>query len=408
MDSIRLAFLKLAELEGTPRHVKALLRYLQDKGVEVKEFVLNRENVQETVNQLSDFKPLFTMDINGTGIIFADQEGKKVPFYDLFGVVHMSFFMEDPLLHFPQLLDAAGSQNFLALITDLRYIETLRMFGFQNISYMTPFLDFSQIPEPSKERDIEMAFTGPVIDPQIIVNAARQNLSEEFFPYFLETGEFLFRNPEVNILYASEYVLSLFNPEFQQKFNEWRQKEREAYLRLLNDIGIYATARKRWYVVSFLDGINLKIIGEFQGELKEDHEVINIKNHEELLEVLGRTYLTITSFPHTVPSGIGFLPLEIGAMGSAPMLDFRGTLPAYFDLEKEAITYMPLDRADIEEKLLYFMDNIGEAEEIGKAARDRVVNNFRVDDRGEFLFRMMNDIIKQAQEQQQTQEQPQE
>ncbi len=396
---MKLAFLKVAELEGTPRHVRALLRYLQDRGVEVREFLINGENVQETVNQLSEFQPIFTMDINGTGIIFADQEGKRVPFYDLFGVVHMSFFMEDPLLHFPQLLDAAGSQNFLALITDLRYIETLRMFGFQNISYMTPFLDFSSLPEPSAERDLEIAFTGPVIDPQIIIDAARQNMSEDFFPYFLETGEFLFRNPEVNVLYASEYVLSLFNPEFQQKFNEWRNKEKESYLRLLNDIGIYATARKRWYAVSFLEGVNLKIVGEFRGQLREDHELIEVKNHKELMEVFGRTYITITSFPHTVPTGIGFTPLEIAAMGSAPMIDFRGTLPAYFDLEKEAISYMPLDRADIEEKILFFLDNIDEAAQIGEAARDRVINSFRVDDRGEFLYKMMNDILSQAQKQ---------
>ncbi len=397
---MKLAFLKIEELEGTPKHVRALLRYLQDKGVEVKEFRLNQENIQETVDQLSEFQPIFTMDINGTGIIFAQQDGKKVPFYDLFGVVHMSFFMEDPLLHFPQLLDAAGSRNLLALITDLRYIETLRMFGFQNISYITPFLDFSEIPQPSKERDLDIVFTGPVIDPQIIIDAARQNLNEEFFPYFLETGEFLFRNPEVNILYASEYVLSMFNPEFQQKFNEWRNKEKDNYLRLLNDIGIYATARKRWYVVSFLEGINLKIVGEFRGELREDHEVINVSNHRELMDVFGRSHITITSFPHTVPTGIGFTPLEIAAMASAPMLDFRGTLPAYFDLEKEAISYMPLDRADIEEKVLYFLDNLEEALEIGRAAQERVLSSFRVDDRGEFLFKMMNDILKQAQQEQ--------
>jgi hypothetical protein len=393
---MKLAFLKIAELEGTPRHVRALLRYLEAKGVEVREFLLKQDNVQETVNELSEFQPIFTMDINGTGILFAEQEGKKVPFYDLFGVVHMSFFMEDPLLHFPQLLDAAGSRNLLALITDLRYIETLRMFGFQNISYITPFLDFTAIPEPSKERDLEVVFTGPVIDPQIIIDAARQNMDSDMFPYFLETGEFLFRNPEVNLLYAAEYVLSMFNPEFQQKFNEWRNKDRVSYLKLLNDIGIYATARKRWYVVSFLEGINLKIVGEFRGELREDHEVVNVSNHGELLEIFGRSHITITSFPHTVPTGIGFTPLEIAAMGSAPMLDFRGTLPAYFDLEREAISYMPLDRADIEEKILYFMDNLQEALQIGKAAQERVLSNFRVDDRGEFIFKMMNDILSQA------------
>ena len=400
---MRLAFFKVGEIQGSLKHIKALIDYLKERGVEIKEIELDPKNVQKAVEELQEFRPAFTMDLNATGIIIGEQEGKKTPLYDIFGFVHFSFFTEDPLLHFPNLY-GLQHRNLVALITDIRYADSLRMLGVENISYLTPFLDFSLFPRPQSERDIDIAFLGPVIDPQIIIDSVRKNLPENIFPVFVETGEFMFRNPEVNSITALNYVLGLFNPQIQQEFEKWRKESEEAFLRLLNDTAIYATMRKRWYLVNFLEGINLKIVGEYQGELKEDHENIKVNSYEELLEIYGRSYLTVMSFPHTVPSGIGFTPLEVSAMGSAPMIDYRGTLPGFFSPGEEIIPYMPLDRADIEEKVLYYLDNLEEAKEIGERAKNAVVERYRVDDRGEFLYNMMKDIVSQAQVQQENKE----
>ena len=400
---MRLAFLKVGEPQGSLKHVKVLIDYLKERGVEFKEIELDPGNVQKTVEELQEFRPAFTMDLNATGIIVGEQEGKKTPLYDIFGFVHFSFFTEDPLLHFPNLF-GLQHRNLIALVTDIKYADSLRMLGVENISYLTPFLDFSVFPQAPEERDIDIAFLGPVIDPQIIVNSVQKSLPENIFPLFIETGEYMFRNPEVNAVTALNYVLGLFNPQVQQEFSDWRQKNEEAFLRLLNDTAIYATMRKRWYLVNFLDGINLKIVGEFQGELKEDHENIKVNSYEELLDIYGRSYITVMSFPHTVPSGIGFTPLEVSAMGSAPMIDYRGTLPGFLTPGEEVIPYMPLDRADIEEKVLYYLDNLEEAKEIGEKAKNAVIERYRVDDRGEFLFNMMKDIVSQAQQQAQVQQ----
>ena len=400
---MRLAFLKVGEPQGSLKHVKVLIDYLKERGVEFKEIELDPENVQKTVEELQEFRPAFTMDLNATGIIVGEQEGKKTPLYDIFGFVHFSFFTEDPLLHFPNLF-GLQHRNLIALVTDIKYADSLRMLGVENISYLTPFLDFSVFPQAPEERDIDIAFLGPVIDPQIIVNSVQKSLPENIFPLFIETGEYMFRNPEVNAVTALNYVLGLFNPQVQQEFSDWRQKNEEAFLRLLNDTAIYATMRKRWYLVNFLDGINLKIVGEFQGELKEDHENIKVNSYEELLDIYGRSYITVMSFPHTVPSGIGFTPLEVSAMGSAPMIDYRGTLPGFLTPGEEVIPYMPLDRADIEEKVLYYLDNLEEAREIGEKAKNAVIERYRVDDRGEFLYNMMKDIVSQAQQQAQVQQ----
>ena len=396
---MRLAFFKVGDPQGSLAHINALFKYLESKGVEIKEIELDPQNVQEAVEKLHEYRPHFTMDLNATGIIVGEQDGKKLPIYDMLGFAHISIFTEDPLLHFPNIYGVESHNNLIAVATDIRYVDSLKFLGVNNISYITPFLDFSLFPKPVEERDIEVAFFGPVVDPQIVASAVQKNLPENIFTLFMEVGEFMFRNPEVNSLTALNYILGIFNPQFQQEFMEWRQKEEEAFLRLLNDVSIYATMRKRWFILNFLEGIDLKIVGEFQGELREDHEHIKISSYEDLLSIYGRTNLTIASFPHTVPSGIGFTPLEISAMGSAPMLDFRGTLPGFLIPGEEVITYNPLDRAEIEEKLLYYLDNPQELMDIAHRAKEATLNRYRVDDRGEFIYNVLKDIHKTIEEQ---------
>ncbi|HIC97888.1 MAG TPA: glycosyltransferase family 1 protein [Aquificaceae bacterium] len=392
---MRLAFLRVGKLEGNLRHINALLGYLRDRGVEVREIELRKDNVQKVMEELSEFRPAFTMDLNATGIIVGEQDGEKKPIYDIFGFVHLSFFTEDPMLHFPN-IHGLKHRNFIALITDIKHTDSLRALGIENVSYMTPFLDFSLFPKPEAERDINIIFLGPVLDPGIVLDSVQKNLPDKVFPLFVETGEYMFRNPEVNALTATDYVLSLMNPHFKQEFLKWKRENEEAFFRFLNDVSIYATMRKRWYLIGFLEGINLKIVGEFRGELKEDHEHVEVRTYEDLLGFYGRSYITMMSFPHTVPSGIGFTPLEVAVMGSAPMVDLRGTLSGFLSPEEEVIAYMPLDRADIEEKVLYYLDNLHEAREIGERASRGVVERYRVDDRGEFLFNMMKDLLERA------------
>ncbi len=392
---MRIALLKIAPFEGNLRHLNALFDYLKNKGVELREITLDPNNVQKVVEEIQEFRPAFTFDVNGTGIIVAEKDGQKKPLYDILGFIHVSIFVEEPNLHFPNLF-GLEHQNLIALVTDVRYVESLRVLGIKNVSYITPFLEFSIFPEPEKERDIDVIFLGPVIDPQIIVDAVSKNLPEKIFPLFMETAEFMFRNPEVSVWHALDIVLSIFNPQFQEEFAKWRQEKPQDFLRMVNDIAMLATMRKRWFLISFLEGINLKIVGDFRGDLMEDHERIETKDHDELLKIFGRTRISILSFPHTVPSGIGITPLEVCAMASAPMIDFRGTLPGFLVPEKEVIPYLPLDRADIEEKILYYLDNPQEAEEIGKNAQKAVLDRYRVDDRAEFVYKTLKDIFDQA------------
>lgn len=401
---MRIAFLRQGEELGINRHVYSLFDHLKEQGAEVKDLDLSEGDLQDRVQELLDFSPYFTLDLNGSSIVFGEREGERVPIFDAFGFVHVSLFVDEPLFHFPILLETKSANNFLPVVADLKYADSLRFLGHERGTfYITPFIDPKRMPSIPEEKDIEALFLGPAIDPQILVQQVAQNLKENLVPYFFEVGEFLFRNPEAHILYASEYILSMFNQNFQEEFSKWRQENPQDYLRLLNDISLYATARKRWYILSFLEGINLKIVGAFEGELKEGHEHISTNNWEEALELIGRSHITILSYPHAVPTGVGFVPLEVAFMGSAPMVDFRSTLPGFFSPGEEVITYLPLDRADIEEKIVYYLENLQEAREIGQRARERVLQNYTPKDRAEFLYNIFQDILAQAQSQQNSQ-----
>ncbi len=395
---MRIALLTQGKDLGINRHILAFIELFRERGVEVQDFDLTEGNLQEVVSRLLDFSPLFTLDLNGSCVVFGERDGERLPIFDAFGFVHVSLFTDEPLFHFPTLFDLRRANNFLPVVTDLKYADSLRFLGHERGTfYITPFVDPSQMIKPSEERDIQAVFLGPVVDPNIIAQQVAKNLKEEYIPYFFEVGEFLFRNPEAHILYVSEYILSMFNQSFQEEFNKWRQENPQDYVRFLNDISFYATARKRWYILNFLEGINLKIVGLFEGDLKEGHEHVPIESWDQALEIIGRSYTTILSYPHAVPTGVGFAPLEVAYMGSAPFIDFRATLPGFFTPDQEIITYLPLDRADIEEKVVYYLENPQEAVEIGQRAREKVLQNYTPQDRAEFFYKMFEDILSQAQ-----------
>lgn len=394
---MKIAFLKTGNETGPNRHILALFRHFQNKGLQVKEFDLTNGDIQQTVNQMLEFSPTFSLDVNGAGVIVGQQGEERIPICDAFGFVHVSIFTDDPLLYFPTLLDMRTASNFLPVLCDLKYMDSLRMLGInKGLFYITPFVEREFMREPEGEKDIEVVFVGPVSDPEVLARQVMNNLQEHLIPFFFEVAEFMFRNPEVSVHVASEYILSMFHQNFQEEINKWRNEKPEEYLRLLNDISIYATSKKRWYLLSFLDGIDLKIVGEFQGELREGHEILPTSSYEDFLEVLGRSYMAILSFPFSVPSGIGFTPLEVGFMGCAPLIDYRMTLQGFLTPGSECIAYLPLDRADIEEKILYYLEHPDEALSIGQSARQKVLERFTPEDRGDFLISVFEQILEGA------------
>jgi len=396
---MRIAFLKVGEYEGVLRHFKAFAGRFREKGAEVLELDIGQGDLNERVKELENFRPMFCVDLNATGVITASQEDKRFALSDAMGFVHVSIFADEPLFNFEPLLDMRNANNFLPVVCDLKYADSLAFLGIkQPPSYITPFLDLSQMREPAQDREIPLAFFGPVIDPNIIAGHVSENYKQEFLGIFFEVGEFLFRNPEVHVLHAHDYILSMFNPTLQEEYAKWREENPKDFLNFLNLISVYATAKKRWFLLSFLDGMELKVFGGIQGTPFEGHEEVVPKDWTELLELLGQTQLVITSYPHGVPTGVGFSPLEIAYMGCALMVDYRATLPGFFVPDEEVITYLPLDRAEIEEKVLFYLENPDKALEIGARARQKVFERYTFEDRADFLYDLFSNILANAQQ----------
>ncbi len=395
---MRIAFLKTGQEQGVGRHILSLLSTIRNKGHETLEIDLTQGDIGEKVKELSHFAPQFVLDMNSTGFIVGQQEdGKKVALCDTMGFAHVGMFTDEPLFYFPSLLDAAAANNFLPVVCDLKYADTLRFLGLdRGYFYITPFIDREKMLEPEGDKDFPVSFLGPVIHPDLVAQSVLQNLKEEFAPLFFEVGDFLFRNPEAHLLYAFDYIFSMFNPTLQESFLRWRQENPQNFLKFLKDVSVYATSKKRWYILSFLEGIGVRIIGGVQGELPEGHQEIEVSSWEELLRVYDRSMLSILVYPHTVPTGIGFSPLEACYMQTAVMVDYRATLPGFLLPDQEVITFLPLDRAEIEEKVLYYLDNPQDALEIAQRGRRKIIEKFSYEDRAEFLLGLFENLLKQA------------
>jgi len=395
---MKIAFLRPGELGVPAKHVYAVLDYLREKGAEIREYNLKERDPQSVVRELEEWRPLFLMDTNGTGIIVGEKEGKKYILSDLLGIVHISIFVDDPLLFYPAFEGVEKPQNYIAFITDLKHTDSLNLLGISNVSYISPFVNENLFPEPEKEKDIEIAFVGPVIDPQIIVNAVSQNYPQEIMPFFFETGEFMFRNPEVHVLTAFNYVFGLFNPKVQEQFNKWHEKNPSLFYKFLNDIAAYTTMRRKIYLLHFLEGMEVKILGDYQGNLFEGHEAIKVSSYEQLLKYYSSSNLVIFVSPQTIPTGFSFIPLEALYMGSTVMTDFKGTIPGFLKPDEEIITFAPLDRADLEEKVLFYLENRESLQNIAEKGQKAVKERFKVNDRAEFIYNVLKDIERRFEE----------
>jgi hypothetical protein len=374
--------------------IESLKEGIPGEKFDLKTFKVDTANVAKTVKEIEDFKPLFTVDFNTKGIIWGEREKEKKPLQDVLGTVHLTIFTEDPIFHGENLLNLRGSTNTVFLITDLRYGQFLASLGFANIFYFTPCVNLRLIP-PKTEKDINLVFVGDAVEPAALIENWKQFMDKAVIDFAVEVGEFCFRNPEVSPLFAVEYILPLMNPQFQENFNKFRQENPAAYFAWLANVAIYTTARRNWFILSFLEGTDLTIVGRVEGTLPEGANIADIKTFEDRLAYINRAKIGLTAFPAFVPSGIGFTPLEIAACETAPMINFRSTLPSFFKPQEEIIVYNPLDRMDIEEKLLFYLENEEDRKIIAENAAKAVKDRFTCTDRVDFFKELMENIYQQ-------------
>jgi spore maturation protein CgeB len=194
------------------------------------------------------------------------------------------------------------------------------------------------------------------------------------------------------------------NPKFQEEFNRFRQEDPVKYLTWVAQVNVYTTLRRNAFILGFLEGTELTVVGRAEGYLPEGFSVANVKTLEDKLSYINRAKIAITAFPAFIPSGIGFTPLEIAACETAPMVNFRSTLPGFLKPQEEVIAYNPLDRMDIEEKLLFYLENDEDRQIIAENAYKAVKERFTCHDRINFIKELMANVMEQIAQQKQAEE----
>jgi len=224
----RVVLIKTPDPRGiTESLINGLNRVFISKGFKTKIVEPTPENIQNVVNEIYEFNPLFMFDFNLDGVIYGEKDGKKVPLADIMGNLHMSWFFDDPMVHWIKLKPILNSTQMVYLTIDIEHSQWLGSLG-KNVAFLSPGIVPENIPSPKTEKEFDVAFVGPVIDPTLIENDWKQRFDEHLYIYAVELGRMLYRNPDIPIRFGSGYLLSQFNQQFQEAMlNLQREKEDE-------------------------------------------------------------------------------------------------------------------------------------------------------------------------------------
>ncbi len=394
----RIVFIKTPDPNNFNEHIiDGLEKSLSARNFETKVVEPTPENIQDVVQEIFEYKPLFTFDINLDGVIFAENEkGEKKPLPDVLGNIHVSWFLEDPMLHYTKLKPIMTSNQFLFLTIDIDHGQWLTQLR-KNVAFLAPGFNPAKI-VPQHEKEFEVAFVGSVIDPTLFEEAWKERFDDALYSYAIELGRLLYRNPEMPIKFASGYLAAQYSQEFQEALLQFQKEKDEEFFALLAEIGGYTMALRRWNIVNSIDEVQINVIGQVQGELKDNVEVYdNIATIDEVSKFIGKSKISLLSQPPFLPSGLGITPFYSVAMGTLTMIEDKLATRSFFEADKEIITYHPLDILEIESKLVYYLEeNPEEREQIAKAGKDRVFKEHTLYQRGEILGNILENIIQQA------------
>ncbi|PMP60645.1 MAG: hypothetical protein C0198_06080 [Sulfurihydrogenibium sp.] len=403
----RVVFLKTPD----PRQMSELIleglaKSLSARNFEVKIIELTAENVQDVINQIIEYKPLFTFDLNLDGMIYAEREGQQQPFCDILGNIHISWFIDDPMIHFTKLKPVLQSNQILYATIDIEHTQWLRSAG-KNVAFIPPGVNPSKIP-PLKEKEFEIAFVGPVTDPNIIESQWQERFDPNLLGFAVELGRMIYRNPDMPIRFAAGYLISQLNPDFQAALIQFQQENETDFMALLTEIGLYAMYLRRWSIIDSIENYEVNVLGPVIGEPKENVVVYeDVVSQKDIIDFLSRSKIALLSQPPFIPSGLGFTVFDSVASGSLTFVEDRLSSKSFFTPEKEIITYHPIDFIEIEGKVAYYLEEAQEEmKEIARAGRERALKEHTIYQRGEILASIMEDIIKQSlQEEQKTDKQ---
>ncbi|NPA52710.1 MAG: glycosyltransferase family 1 protein [Aquificae bacterium] len=401
----RVVFIKTPDPVGfTDYIIDGLSKAVSSKDFETKVLEANESNLQQIAQEIIDFKPLFTFDINLNGVLFAEKDNVRKPFFDILGNIHISWFIEDPMVHFSKLKSVLNSNQILFLTVDVEHSQWLAGMR-KNVAYMLPGINPSYFKPPLWEREFDVTFVGPIIDPVIFEQQWKNQMDETLYFFSIELGRLLYRNPDMPIRFGANYIASQFNPKIQEVLFKFQKEKDDEYINLLIQVGSYAMNLRRWKILESIEDTEVHILGKVEGETSDNVIVYpDINNITDIIRFLEKTKIALLSQPTFLPTSFGFTVFNSVASGALTMVEDRFAARTILYEDREIITYHPLDPVEIEGKLAYYLhDAPHEREEIAKAGRERVLKEHTLLSRGEFLTNMMKDIINKVSQEQKEQ-----
>ena len=385
--------------EATPKIIDSLSKVLNKNGFNTKVLEPTPENIQDIVNEIFEFKPLFMFDINLDGVIYGEQNNKKVPLADIMQNLHMTWFFDDPMIHWAKLKPIINSSQMIYLTIDIEHSQWLGSLG-KNVAFLSPGIIPENIPPENTPKEFDVAFIGPVVDPSIIEEEWRDRFDQNLYIYAVELGRLLYRNPDMPIRFASGYLLSQFNQPFQEAMLKLQQEKEDEFMIYLTEIGFYAMNLRRWNILENLEDVEINVLGTVQGETKDNIVVYeDIHKEKDILQFLAKSKIALLSHPPFIPTSLGYTAFNSLACNTLTMTEDKFFTKSFFVEDKEIVLYHPIDYIEIESKLLYYLeDKPSEREAIAKAGREKVFKEHTIENRGNFIADMMKNIIKQAEE----------
>ena len=379
--------------------INGLEKILTEKGFDTKIVEPTPENIQQIVNEIFEFKPLFMFDINLDGVIYGEREGQKVPLADIMNNIHMTWFLDDPMVHWIKLKPTLNSSQMVYLTVDIEHSQWLGSLG-KNVAFLSPGIIPENIPPENTPKEFDVAFVGPVIDPTLIEEEWKNKLDETLYIYAVELGRLLYKNPDMPIRFASGYLLSQFNQPFQEAMIKLQQEKEDEFMVYLSEIGVYAMNLRRWNILDNIEEVEINVLGTVQGETKDNVVVYDdIIKEKDVLQFLAKSKIALLSHPPFIPTALGYTAFNSLACNTLTMTEERLFTKSFFVEDKEIVLYHPTDYIDIASKILYYLeDKPSEREAIAKAGREKVFREHTIQNRGEFIAEMMKNIIKQAEE----------
>ena len=394
----KIVFIKTPDPRGiVDTLIDGLQKSLSARNFEVKVVEPTQNNIQQVVKEIIEYKPLFTFDFNLDGLIFAEKDNQQKILADIVGNIHVSWFLDDPMIHFTKLKSALKSNQLLYLTIDIEHGQWLGSMG-KNVAFLAPGINPADFPPPNVEKEFDLTFVGPVTDPDNIELAWKERFDEGLFGFAVELGRMLYRNPDMPVRYASGYLLSQYNQDFQQAMVKFQQEKEDEFLQYLTEITIYAMHLRRWNIIDSIEEFDINILGPVEGETKDNVVVYkHIIANKDIISFLSKTKIALLSHPPFIPTGLAYTVFASVASNTLTMVEERLSSKSFLINGRDLITYHPIDTIEIEGKIAYYLEEAPkEREMIARQGRDTVFQNHTILQRGEFLANILNDIIEKA------------